>query len=125
MCPQMKMNLPCQLIGHLLGVCLSTDLHSTLIQCVVIFEQKDKQMPQYASLEELSLQPEVYTKRRACLHNHGIQLGQVAVVQSTAQVRYHGWYFSKLLTAVVKLSRYPETASDVRANFHSTVILHC
>ena len=53
---------PGQVIGHLLLVGVVTTLHPSLIQGVVIVEDKLEDVPEQTSVEELGLQPGVHTE---------------------------------------------------------------
>ena len=66
-----------QVVGHLLLVGVITALHSTLIQSVVVAEDKLEDVPEQAGMEQLGLQPRLLRECRARLHRHAVQLGQV------------------------------------------------
>ena len=58
-------------------VTLVTGLHSALVQGVVIVENKEKEVPESPSMEQLVLQPTIHPKgcHRLCCHT--VKLGEV------------------------------------------------
>ena len=66
-----------QVVGHLLLVAVVAALHSSLVQSVVVAEDKLQDVPEQAGMEQLGLQPRLLRECRARLHRHAVQLGQV------------------------------------------------
>ena len=67
----------CEIVGHLLLIGLVTALHPSLVQSVVIVEDKLQDVPEEAGVEELGLEPGVHTEGRAGLDCHTVQSSQV------------------------------------------------
>lgn len=57
-----------QIVGHFLLIGVLAGLHAALLQCVVVVEEVDEQVPQHAGVVQVGLQEEVYCEGADALH---------------------------------------------------------
>ena len=68
---------PGEVVGHLLLVGVIARLYTALVQCVVVGEEEEEEVPEHTRVQEISLEPLVHSKGRDGLHSHAVQPGQV------------------------------------------------
>lgn len=59
------------MVRHFLLICVLTRLHAALLQGVVVVEEVGEQVPQHASMIQMSLQEEIHREGAHALDRHG------------------------------------------------------